>query len=212
MGWSRRVSLVWRSFQREEKWALTLCALLALLCAGMQSARPSATLPPIFLDAPSVAGDFHRTGVTSGRRAPTLRVHVAGAVNRPGVQSLAQGTRVVDAVRAAGGASRRADLHRLNLAAHLQDGAQIIVPFKGRTAGPTEQRNSERQALAPQPINVNSATAEELESLPGVGPAIARRIVEHRRRKGRFRSVQDLDAVKGIGAKKMQQLRPYVIF
>jgi competence protein ComEA len=122
---------------------------------------------------------------------------------------------------------RRADVQVLNLAAHLQDGAQILVPLKSQTvqvasgtattgtlSTPLQpaRRRAGQQKRPAQAINVNAATAEELEALPGIGPAIAQRIVEHRAEKGRFQSLQDLDEVKGIGTKKLEQLQPYVIF
>ncbi|HEX8237968.1 MAG TPA: helix-hairpin-helix domain-containing protein [Abditibacteriaceae bacterium] len=168
-----------------------------------------------------------------------LRVHVAGAVRRPGVQSLPASARVMDAIMSAGGAVTQSDVQRLNLAAHLQDGQQIIVPRSGeahlaaraQTALPSELRSEQqlaeqqlagqqlvaRQApggrpLPAKPINVNTASVEELEALPGIGPAIAGRIVRYRQEHGQFRSLQELDAVKGLGIKKLQKLQPYVVF
>jgi competence protein ComEA len=181
----------------------------------------------VFVDAPATAGKLHHTGSASSGGQNTLRIHVAGAVNRPGVQSLPAGARIADAVRAAGGPVGEADVQVLNLAAHLQDGAQIVVPRKGQTervvalpstvgvSSATAQpawRGSRQQKLPARAINLNTATAEELEALPGIGPSIAQRIVQHRAEKGRFQSLQDLDEVKGIGAKKLEQLQPYVIF
>lgn len=216
-----RVRFVWLSFQREERWGLTACAALCLVCAGMRHARPAASLPPVFVDAPATVNGQHRTGVRSSAGRPVLRIHVAGAVNRPGVANLPVGARVVDAVRTAGGATKQADLQSLNLAGHLQDGSRIVVPIKGQapqslvpltTPPRSAQRDVRARNLPARGINLNEATAEELEALPGVGPAIAQRIVQHREEKGRFQSLQDLDEVKGIGAKKLEQLQPYVIF
>jgi competence protein ComEA len=218
---------LWRSFQREERLALASCGALLLLCAGMQHARPAASQSPVLVDAPATAGKLHHTGSASSGGQNTLRIHVAGAVNRPGVQSLPAGARIADAVRAAGGPVGEADVQVLNLAAHLQDGAQIVVPRKGQTervvappsaidvSSATVQpagRGSRQQKLPARAINLNTATAEELEALPGIGPSIAQRIVQHRAEKGRFQSLQDVDEVKGIGAKKLEQLQPYVIF
>jgi competence protein ComEA len=112
-------------------------------------------------------------------------------------------------------------LQIINLAAHLQDGRHIQVPFKGQelssAAGPMRTDASRIQAAQEhaspaKAVNVNTATAAELESLPGVGPAIAERIVRHREEKGRFHSLEGLDAVKGLGPKKLHKVQPYVVF
>jgi competence protein ComEA len=143
--------------------------------------------------------------------AAPMTVHVAGAVLHPGLVRLAAGARVADAIAAAGGPAGEADLDRLNLAAPLTDGSRLYVPFLGRPvpadetsiAGPTGRG-------APAVVDLNTATVADLESLPGIGPATARAIVEHRRRYGPFRSVDDLLAVRGIGPAKLAQLRDRV--
>jgi competence protein ComEA len=140
-------------------------------------------------------------------------IHVVGAVRRPGLLRLPEGSRVADAVRRAGGASRRADLAALNLAAPLADGAQVLVPLRSLpgarapagaagSAGP-----SEGPATRP---SLSSATVEQLDELPGVGPVTAQRIVEYRTAHGPFGSVDDLDAVPGIGPARLEQLRDLV--
>ena len=172
----------------------------------------------------------------------TVRVHVAGAVNNPGVYTLPAQGRAVDAIAAASGAAADADLDRVNLAGALSDGVQIYVPHRGETAAPAQiqpnggtanagQGNAangaaQNNAAQPQPartltasgsaqkgstpVNINTATAEELQSLPRIGPAMAQRIIAWREAHGGFRSVDELDAVPGIGPSMLENLRPLV--
>lgn len=143
---------------------------------------------------------------TTSTLAP-LVVHVAGAVARPGLVRLPGGARVADALAAAGGPVEGADLDRVNLAAPLADGSRLYVPYVGRPVPPDETAAGSGGAGAPAVLDLNTATAAELEALPGIGPATAQAIVEHRRRHGRFRSVEELLAVRGIGPAKLAQLR-----
>ena len=181
----------------------------------------------------------------------TVRVHVAGAVNNPGVYTLPAQGRAVDAIAAASGAAADADLDRVNLAGALSDGVQIYVPHRGETAAPaqiqpnggtanagqgtaangtaqnrTAQNGAAQGGAQPQPartltasgsaqkgstpVNINTATAEELQTLPRIGPAMAQRIIAWREAHGGFRSVDELDAVPGIGPSMLENLRPLV--
>jgi competence protein ComEA len=142
-------------------------------------------------------------------------VHVVGAVRRPGVQHLTAGSRVVDAVEAAGGAAPDADLGRLNLAAVLADGEQIYVLRTGEvppTPLPAAAAPAGTGADAPPgpPVDLNQATADQLDALPGIGPATAAAIIATREEKGRFQSVDDLLDVRGIGDAKLADLRDRV--
>lgn len=130
-------------------------------------------------------------------------VHVSGSVERPGLVRLPPDGRVADAVAAAGGATADADLARLNLAAPVGDGQQIVVPEIG--AGPVPASTEDGQ------VRINQATALELESLPGVGPVLAERIVAHRDKVGGFQVVEDLLDVPGIGEAKLASLRDLVV-
>ena len=137
-----------------------------------------------------------------------ITVHAAGAVATPGVYRLAAGARVSDLLTAAGGALTDADLDQLNLAAPLADGERVLVPRRGETV--TQQSASGQSNGPAMKVDLNTATAEELDRLPGIGPATAEAIIRHRETHGRFRSVTDLLEVRGIGEAKLEQLRPLV--
>lgn len=204
---------------------------------GAQSAAQSTAQPGA---NPSESAQGGASGET------TVRVHVAGAVNNPGVYTLPAQGRAVDAIAAASGAAADADLDRVNLAGALSDGVQIYVPHRGETAAPAQiqpnggtanagQANAANGAaqngasqggaqphpartLTPAgsaqkgstPVNINTATAEELQTLPRIGPAMAQRIIAWREAHGGFRSVDELDAVPGIGPSMLENLRPLV--
>ncbi len=149
-------------------------------------------------------------------------VHVAGHVKNPNVYVMKPGDRVIDAINKAGGAKADADLDSLNLAELLKDGEKIYVPSKDETAGmaatgqvgTSAQVGGSSRSLpsggGPAIVNINTAGPEELDRLPGVGPATAQKIIEYRRQIGRFTSVDQLLDVRGIGPKKLEQMRPFV--
>lgn len=140
--------------------------------------------------------------------APTrLTVHVAGAVHRPGVVTLPHGSRVTDAIDEAGGAQPDAVLAALNLARVLEDGERVLVP------SPDDPEVASAGGAAERPdgrIDLNRATADQLEELPGIGPVLARRIVEHREDHGPFTEVGELREVPGIGERTFQSLAELV--
>jgi competence protein ComEA len=142
-----------------------------------------------------------------------LVVHVVGEVRRPGLYRLREGSRIADAVHRAGGALRAADLSAVNLAAPLVDGMQVAVPARvalgpapSASAGATGTGGA---AIAPL-VSLSSATLDQLDELPGVGPVTAQKIVDYRTEHGPFASVDDLDAVPGIGPTRIEQLRELV--
>ena len=137
--------------------------------------------------------------------APKLVVHVAGAVRRPGLYRLAEGKRVADAVARAGGATAPADTAAINLAAPLADGMQVLVPRRVPVAAAAAGQAPRRRR-----VSLGSATVEQLDALPGVGPVTAQKIVDYRSAHGGFRSVDDLDAIPGIGPARIEQLRELV--
>jgi competence protein ComEA len=135
-------------------------------------------------------------------------VHVAGAVRTPGVYRLRDGERVQDAVRRAGGPRAGADLNAINLAAKVADGQQVVVPRRGAAgAAPVGGETGEAGGPPQAPVSLNTATAEQLDTLDGVGPATASKILEYRRQHGGFRSIDDLGEIPGIGPKRLAALR-----
>lgn len=138
-------------------------------------------------------------GADAVQKFRALVVHVAGAVRHPGVVRVRDGDRVGDAVKAAGGPARGADLNAINLALRLADGQQVIVPARGTAA-------SGASGVA-GPVSLGSATAEQLDGLDGIGPGLAEKIVAYRTEHGGFRSVDELGEVPGIGDKRLESLR-----
>jgi competence protein ComEA len=137
-------------------------------------------------------------------------VDVAGAVERPGVVRLAGAGRVTDAIAAAGGAAADADLNQVNLAAKVGDGDRIYVPRRGEAPPPAPVAGGSSSGAPTGPVDLNNATPEQLDALPGVGPATAKAIVQYRTQHGRFRTVDDLLSVPGIGPAKLANIKPLV--
>ncbi len=159
-----------------------------------------------------------RTATSSSAAAPSatsslasvpILVDVAGWVRRPGVYEFHEGDRVIDAIEAAGGAKAGAALDALNLAAPLADGTQILVPRR-QAPGAAGSAAAAGGAAASSKVNINSASAGELEALPGVGEVIAERIVDYRTANGPFGSVDDLLDVSGIGEVTLENIRDLV--
>jgi competence protein ComEA len=145
--------------------------------------------------------------------APTpgpLQVHVAGAVKQPGVYRLTRPAIGVDALEAAGGPLAEADLDRVNLAAELADGQRLFIPFLPAEASGVAYPTPDLAVDPAIQLNINTATAVELEALPGIGPSLAEKIVEHREDNGLFNSVEELLDVSGIGPAKLDQLRDLI--
>ena len=179
--------------------ALVVLALLGqrLAHAGAAS-EPEATAVPL-------------EPVAEAQARSLLVVHVVGEVRYPGLYRLRHGARIADAVHRAGGALRDADLAAVNLAAPLADGVQILVP--ARAVAPTGSAAGSAGGAtraSTGPVSLSSATLEELDQLPGVGPITAQKILDYRTENGPFASVDDLDAVPGIGPTRIEQLRELV--
>lgn len=141
-----------------------------------------------------------------------LVVHVAGAVVAPGVHLLPAGARTIDAVTAAGGLTADANVDAVNLAAPMVDGQRVYVPRVGEVPPVVVDSGAGPTAAAPSgPVNVNTATADELDSLPGVGPSTAAAILAHRQQHGPFAAIEELGEVRGIGPAKLEALRGLVM-
>jgi len=213
-----------------------LLGAVALACIGVVGWRLLAPPPPpaemrLPFAQPSAAGDGGTdpspdAGGDGGGTATVTTVvaevvvHVAGAVVSPGVRRLPPGSRVIDALEAAGGALPDADLPRINLAAPLVDGQQVYVPKPGEqppmAAGVPGGAGGGGGAVGPGSsvpgalVDLNTATAEQLDTLPGVGPSTAAAIIAYRDENGPFTSVDQLLDVRGIGEAKLEQLRDLV--
>jgi competence protein ComEA len=154
---------------------------------------------------PHAAAPAVRPVAAARSAAGAVVVDVVGAVRRPGLYRLRNGDRVADAVTRAGGVTRRADLEQINLAAPLADGQQVVVPRRGTGGG------AAAGGSAPAgPVHLSTATVEELDALPGVGPVTAQKIVDYRRQHGGFHSLEELDAIPGIGPARIEQLKGLV--
>ena len=179
--------------------------VLVLVVVGVRHLRSTAR--PVALAVAPVRAAADRSSAPA-RAAPVV-VDVEGAVRRPGLVRLPQGSRVADAVSRAGGTTRRADRSGVNLAAPVSDGQQVLVPQRGAAGG---------AAAAPAagsgpsgPVSLSTATAEQLDALPGVGPVTAQKIVDYRAEHGSFHSVDELDAIPGIGPARLADLRGLVV-
>jgi competence protein ComEA len=183
---------------RRQALVLAAAALLLLAVAGRTLAGAGAAT-----ETPPAALVAERPATVS-----RLVVHVAGAVREPGLYRLDEGSRVADAVARAGGAAASADTTALNLAAPLVDGMQVVVPVRPPAGDPGATGGAGAGPAAR--VSLSSATLEQLDALPGIGPVTAQKILDHRAAHGGFRSVDDLDAIPGIGPARVEQLRELV--
>ena len=198
---------------RRAAWSLWVVGLLAalLVVAGTWLDRPQVErvgVDPAPVEPAPTAGSPAASppvGVAADSSA-TVVVSVVGSVSRPGLVTLPEGARVADAVAAAGGLLPDADPASVNLAAVVADGQQVVVGLPGApgAAGTTGG------ATGSGPVDLNTATATDLDALPGIGPVLAQRIVEHRERNGPFRTVEQLDDVPGIGPATYTELAELV--
>jgi competence protein ComEA len=175
-------------------------AILLVLAGKLLAGGGAAHLPPAFPVAAAPPAP-----------APRLVVDVAGAVRRPGLYRLQKGARIADAVARAGGATAKAALDGVNLAAPLADGEQVVVPERAPGVSSGAAPAAPGGPGAAGPVSLSTATAEQLDALPGIGPVTAQKIVDYRSEHGSFHSVDELDAVSGIGPAKLDQLRELVV-
>lgn len=188
-----------------------LVALLGLTLGGAGLWYVRSLPKPVAVTAgPSASSGPAPAASSSPSPAVVLLVDVAGWVRHPGVYEFEEGARVIDAIDAAGGARTGALLESLNLAAPLTDGSQILVPKEGEQGTEPVAGASGSGALPGGPINVNTASATELEALPGVGEVIAQAIVDYRTENGPFATVDQLLDVSGIGDATLENIRDLV--
>lgn len=236
------------NLNRNQQLAAFVLLGLALIGLGLGFARPSLgrhdtggikiTEPgqsaPQDVDITVDDNSHANAPATPAAPAASILVHVAGRVKFPNVYSIAPGSRVIDAVKAAGGSCADANLDAVNLAAKVKDGDKILVPSRNMPIQPflasVAARGASRASVSPSSgasgssssssgklsapgqgvVNINSADLTELQRLPGVGPSTAQKIVDHRTEIGSFTSVDQLMDVKGIGPKKMEKLKPFL--
>lgn len=187
-------------FTRREQIMLVLLAVLILAIGGVvfwpKTAPDSVETPP------PAAVEQNKEPV----KHQNIVVYVSGAVKNPGVVSMAHGTRVVDAVKLLGGPTETANMQSVNLAAPLVDGQQIHVPDREETAAGGGTAGTAGRGK----ININTADAAALDTLPGIGPSTAQKIIDYRKNKGPFSSLEDIKSVPGIGESKYQNLKEYI--
>jgi len=182
--------------------AVVVVVVLAL--AGRTLLRPGHTAVP-----PPVRVATHTRTTTVAQ----MFVDVVGAVRRPGLYRVPDGARVADALARAGGVTSKAQLELVNLAARVADGEQVVVPRRGSASVPSAGgagAGAGAGSVPTGPVHLNSATLEQLDALPGVGPVTAQKIVDYRQQHGGFGSVDELDAVPGIGPARLENLRGLV--
>jgi len=190
-----------RDPRRMAAWAAAALVLALLSAWYLARPRPSADAAP-----PPAAASIDVRDEGGG----DVTVDVAGAVKKPGVYRLGSSERVEDALKRAGGPTRRADLSQINRAAKLEDGRQILVPTRPSKSAPTAAAASSPPSAPEQPVNLNTATLEQLDTLDGVGPATAQKILDYRTEHGGFGRVDELDQIPGIGEKRLAALREHV--
>ncbi|WP_227767565.1 helix-hairpin-helix domain-containing protein [Zhaonella formicivorans] len=202
---------MWEQLPRQVK-SLFLILLAALIFgSGMLLAKvlhpvPKAEAEIALEQAPAAVEE---KGLKEPEGVKEILVHISGAVEKPGVYSLKSGSRVNDAVFLAVPLAE-ADLDALNLAAPLVDGQKIPVPKKGEAPPQIAGAQGISSGSGTGKVNINTAGLAELDSLPGIGPATAQKIIDYRTQHGGFKSVEELDQVSGIGAKKLEELKELV--
>ena len=208
----------WFGFRR----VISVAVAVAVVAVGawwVVRVPPAPVESTISFTATSLAGDESASSPAEANSSLGIVVHVAGEVNNPGVYTLSNSARMIDAVLAAGGATARADLEVINLATPLMDSSQIFVPAKGVAERPVFARpqpgmngvqSTQNSSDSGGVVNINRASVTELDALPGVGPSTAQAIVAYRTTNGPFSSPEDLLNVKGIGPSKFEAMRKLV--
>lgn len=191
--------------------AVLALGLAAALAAGFAALTGPAELAVVGADGAEAPGSGTGEGDVPAAEPAVVCVHVAGCVAAPGVVSLPEGSRVSDAVDAAGGLTAGAAPQAVNLARVLADGEQVVIPSTAEASAPAAPSSAEGAAGTPAAggkVNLNTADAAELQTLSGVGAAKAAKIIAHREKNGPFKTVDDLVDVSGIGEKTLEALRP----
>jgi len=211
------------NFTKRERIILTTAVILMIALCGtiMISYQKNDTEPVQITHADEEKSEpVEHAETVEDIEKKQIAVHVKGQVKNPSVVYLEEGKRVIDAVQEAGGALENADLNAVNLAAYIQDGQEIYIPAKGEIAQQTVNPNTNNTAVksaGPQKsgstsskININTADAKELEKLPGIGAAIAQRIIDYRNKNGNFSQIEEIQNVSGIGPARFEQIKDLI--
>ena len=186
-------------------WALIGIAVLVIMVAVLAGRNLIGTATATEFELSSDASSIEETASDGGsHKTETLFVHVSGCVANPGLYELEEGSRLASAIEAAGGFTEDAACDSVNLARRLEDGEMVVVLPMSAGSGANEEIPEVKTASSL--ININTATAEELEQLPGIGPSTAQKIVSDRMANGSFKSPDDLKRVTGIGDKKFETI------
>ena len=181
--------------------------LVALLVVGARRLEAHGSQPALRV-APLRVRGAAGAPTRRARTAPAIVVDVEGAVRRPGLVRLPTGARVADAVERAGGTTRHADRSGVNLAAPVSDGQQVLVPVRGAVPAGAPASGAGPPTA---PLSLSTASAEQLDALPGIGPVTAQKILDYRSQHGAFHSVDELDAIPGIGPARLADLKGLVV-
>lgn len=171
----------------------------------------------------TIENDTNNLVTNSTEEEVKMIIHISGEVKNPGIVTLEVGSRIMDAIKKAGGATREADLAQVNLAYELQDGQKVYIPNKKEKVTEYITESSGNNVIVDgknisnnnegnnSKVNINTANLDELDSLPGIGPALAQRIIDYREQNGNFQSIEDLQNVKGIGDSKFSDIKDNII-
>ena len=181
---------------------LSIVGIIAFVVIYVILKRPEPTSPPLVITLQP-----RPTAEPPTPTPATINVYVSGAVKKPDVYALPLNSIVKDAIMAAGGATADADLDRINLATRLADQMQVYVPRQGEAAPPP---NGAPPDTSTEKININTASVEELDKLPGIGPVIAQAIIDYRAQNGPFKKIEDINAVKGIGDALFEKIKDQI--
>ncbi len=236
-GLGDRARDLWETWRHDPRFGIAVLVAVAVIAGVLwyrvgagggtpaQSTAAARTTPTKVPTTADTARGSGESTTTTGGKGSSVIVHVAGAVEHPGVVELEPGARVIDAIEAAGGGLAEADLDRLNLAAKLVDGERVLVQRVGDPPAPGGTASGGTDATGANPsggtggpdaaaptglVDLNAATSAQLEELPGIGPALANAIITERTRRGGFRSVNELRDVRGIGEKRFADLADLV--
>ena len=184
---------------------LSIVGIIAFVVIYVILKRPEPASPPLVITLQP-----RPTAEPATPTPATINVYVSGAVNKPDVYALPLNSIVKDAISAAGGATDEADLDRINLATKLADQMQVYVPSQGEAALPPAPPDGSAPDATTEKININTASAEELDKLPGIGPSIAKAIIDYRTTNGPFKQIEDINDVKGIGDALFEKIKEQI--